>query len=191
MQHVPLVDADSLEPSIESATLMSSNRADEDASEAAQTTDHAAPDLTSLRLRVELSVLMLGCYGVMTILLSIPSLLIWNAAGLEVFEHPPSHKVGMLALNTGLDSIYNVLLLFGILVTTPLFMSVGVMLVMPFSIVVDRILHGTELGPSGVLGAIVIVIGFALLNVPPEASERCSLAMRRWLCSRKADTLYE
>ncbi len=57
-----------------------------------------------------------------------------HAVGAESFEAPPRDNVALLCLNTCLDSLYS-LLLFGILVPTPLIMSVGCMLVMPASTV--------------------------------------------------------
>jgi hypothetical protein len=39
------------------------------------------------------------------------------------------------------------------------------MLVMPASIVVDKFVHGTQLAPMAVVGAVCIVLAFALLNV--------------------------
>ena len=137
------------------------------------------PDLTSTRLRIEMSCLMLGLYGVMTFLFSVPLLAIWNAAKIEEFKTPASHKLTLLLINTALDSVYNALLLFGILTTSPLFMSVGTMLVMPCSMVTDRLLHGVVMGPVGITGAVVIVCGFAMLNLPDSVNDKCVAAVLR------------
>lgn len=88
-----------------------------------------------------------------------------HAIGVEPFELPPNPKVKLLVLGTVLDCVYNGLLLFGILIATPLFMSVGCMLVMPASIVVDRIANRTELAPGAIVGAVLILVAFFLLNV--------------------------
>jgi hypothetical protein len=139
---------------------------------------NALPDLRSIRLHMELSCFFLGLYGVWTIIGSIVFIPVWSAIGAERYVAPPEHKLRLILLNSALDSIYNILLLFGILVTTPLFMSVGTMMVMPCSIVVDRLVHGTELGPSGIVGAVVIVVGFVMLNIPQEAAARWYRACR-------------
>jgi hypothetical protein len=139
---------------------------------------NALPDLRSIRLHMELSCFFLGLYGVWTIIGSIVFIPVWSAIGAEHYVTPPEHKLRLILLNSALDSIYNILLLFGILVTTPLFMSVGTMMVMPCSIVVDRLVHGTELGPSGIVGAVVIVVGFVMLNIPQEAAARWYRACR-------------
>lgn len=115
---------------------------------------------------------MLGTYGLFLNVMAAPIVLLWDKTGVETFELPSHSKASMLMLNAGFDSIYNVLLLFGILITSPLFISVGSMLVMPASIVTDRLIHGTVMGPVGVCGAIVIVIGFSLLNIPQEDASR-------------------
>ena len=131
------------------------------------------PDRTSHRLRIEMASMVLCLYGVGTAMFCGPVLAVWDHAGLETFEWPPNgHKTSLLLLNAVLDSTYNGLLLFGILVTTPLFMSVGTMLVMPASIVVDRLVHGTVLSPLAVVGAVVIVVGFGMLNIPPHTADR-------------------
>jgi hypothetical protein len=132
----------------------------------------ALPDLHSIRLHMELACFFLGLYGVWTMVGSIVFIPVWSSTGAEHYVSPPGHKLRLILLNSALDSIYNILLLFGILVTTPLFMSVGTMMVMPCSIVVDRLVHGTELGPSGIVGAIVIIVGFVMLNIPQETAAR-------------------
>lgn len=144
------------------------------------------PDLHCNRLRVEMSCFMLGLYGLCTVAFSGPLLALWNSGNVESFELPPHSKLSMLGINTVLDSTYNALLLFGILTTSPLFMSVGTMMVMPFSLLTDRILHGVQMGPAGILGAIVIVIGFTMLNIPQTAAARWYGKFKRRCCDRSS-----
>jgi drug/metabolite transporter (DMT)-like permease len=84
----------------------------------------------------------------------------------------------LLAINSFLDSWYYMLLVFGIAMTGPVFMSVGVMLVSPVSIVVDYFLHNTVLAAGGWIGVVAVVLGFVALQVDSkqailESSIRC------------------
>jgi solute carrier family 35 protein F5 len=74
---------------------------------------------------------MLMSYGVITLLVCWVFVAFVHATGVETFELPPRAKIGLLFTNAALDSLYNGLLLLGILISTPLFMSVGCMLVSP------------------------------------------------------------
>jgi len=71
----------------------------------------------------------------------------------------------LLGANSFLDSWYYMLLVFGIALTGPVFMSVGVMLVAPVSIVVDWFLHGTHLSVGAWFGVAAVIAGFAVLQV--------------------------
>lgn len=132
----------------------------------------AAGQILSIRLQIELSCFIMTVYGFVTVILSAPALYIWHASSLELFVLPNQHKLDLILLNTVLYTLYNGLLIFGILVTTPLFMSVGTMLVMPCSIVVDKLLYNNDLPASALAGAVVIVIGFAMLNIPQSVLSR-------------------
>jgi hypothetical protein len=125
-----------------------------------------------VRIQIELSCFIMTVYGLVTVLLSAPALYVWSAASLEPFSLPSREKLDLIMLNTALYTLYNGLLVFGILVTTPLFMSVGTMLVMPCSIVVDKLVYNSELSASALAGAVAIVLGFAMLNVPQSVASR-------------------
>ncbi len=140
--------------------------------QATQSSQATLPDLESTLGKAEVASFMLATYGVLSLLLCWVFVVLVHAVGVESFEAPPRDKVALLCLNAFLDSLYNGLLLFGILVSTPLIMSVGCMLVMPASIVVDRVVNGTELAPIAVTGAVFIVAAFALLNLSSLRTER-------------------
>ena len=78
---------------------------------------------------LQVAAFMLMLYGICSAALCWMVVAAVDALGVERFQWPPHDKLGMLFLNVCLDSVYNGLLLFGILVATPLFMSVGCMLV--------------------------------------------------------------
>jgi solute carrier family 35 protein F3/4 len=65
----------------------------------------------------------------------------------------------------GLDSLFNCLLILGIVISSPLFISVGSLLTIPASVVSDWLLHGTVLPLLSYLGMAAIIVGFLLLTL--------------------------
>lgn len=129
---------------------------------------------TDLWSQAELSALMMGLVGVFTALLVWPFIPILDVTGIETLVWPlPEGKWGMLALNAVLDTAYNGLLLVGILVSSPLIISVGVMLVVPASMVADGIINDTRFEPLAYVGVACILLGFALLKMPSSILARC------------------
>lgn len=63
--------------------------------------------------------------GAATILMFWPVILIFNATRYETFEFPSLSVWTFLLANGGLDCIFNIFLLLGIMLTSPLFISVG------------------------------------------------------------------
>ena len=86
--------------------------------------DHFSP-----AYKVELASFMLICYGLVTLALLWVPVLVLDHVGVEVFESPDDTTVYVLICNAILDAAFNGFLLVGILMATPLFMSVGSMMV--------------------------------------------------------------
>lgn len=106
---------------------------------------------------------LMGCFTLVTLAAVIPVL---HATGLETFELPPGDKARMLMLNTGLDSVYNMCLLLGIGLSSPLTMSIASMLVVPASILADWMLHSDVPLPMEAGGMALILAGFVTLQLP-------------------------
>jgi len=124
--------------------------------------------------QTELSLLMMGGFGVFTLVLVWPFFPLLDATGVEPFVWPvPAGKWPLLVLNAALDTVYNALLLLGILVAGPLVISVGVMLVVPASMVVDGLLNSTVFHPVAVVGVVCIVLGFVVLKAPVALIRPC------------------
>ncbi|KAA0176022.1 hypothetical protein FNF27_02414 [Cafeteria roenbergensis] len=154
--------------------------ADRDAQleEAAQRLGAWAAPPSGLWSQTELSALMMGLFGVATLLFVWPLIPLLDATGLEPFEWPiPAQKWEMMMLNAALDTVYNVLLLIGILISSPLVISVGVMMVVPSSMVVDGILHNTRFQPLAYGGVALIVLGFLVLKLPERMLHRAMRAL--------------
>lgn len=151
--------------------------------EAAQRLGAWAAPPTGLWSQTELSALMMGLLGVATLLFVWPLIPLLDATGLEPFEWPiPAEKWEMMMLNAALDTVYNVLLLIGILISSPLIISVGVMLVVPSSMVVDGILHDTRFHDLAYGGVALILLGFLVLKLPEPMLHRSLRAMGCGAC---------
>jgi hypothetical protein len=79
--------------------------------------------------KVEVAAFMLMLYGVQTFVGLWVMVVLTDVAGVELFEYPSRSTVVVLTLNALLDAAFNGFLLVGILITSPLFMAVGGMLV--------------------------------------------------------------
>lgn len=132
---------------------------------------NAPKEPTGILLQLEASMLMLSTIGFFTLTLMWPIFPLFNATKVEIWEWPSASKLEELTANAIMDGTYNLLLLYGIMLSSPLFMSVGTMLVVPVSIFVDHFVHGTKLSPEAILGVCFIVLGFICLNFPITKSK--------------------
>jgi len=99
-------------------------------------------------------------------------IIIWNFGGWETFELPPSATVwGQIIANGALDGMYNCALLVGITVSSPLFMSMGCLLSIPISILIDVLRKQFIVSGFSIGGSLCIVIGFVLLSLSQQFSK--------------------
>ena len=115
-------------------------------------------------VQAEMTALVLGLMGTFTLLTLWPLFFVLHYSGAEPFELPSASKTALLALNTGLDSVYNLLLLYGITVSSPLVMSLGTMLVVPASLAADWVLHGATMSWAALGGVVLIGVGFLMMQ---------------------------
>lgn len=138
---------------------------------------------TSVAHKVEVASFFLMCYGTLTfaaLWVLVPGA---HALGVEEFSPPDRGVVGSLVVNVLLDAAFNGFLVSGILIASPLVMSVGAMLVMPVSIVADGVANGTQLSASASLGALLIVAAFGVLALP-VSPRKLPGALWRLLCGK-------
>lgn len=114
---------------------------------------------------VEHTMLFIGLLGVWTILLAWPGIIIVDKTGIESFELPHGKSLQGILITMGLDALFNCLLILGIVISSPLFISVGSLLTIPASVVSDWLLHGTVLPILSYMGMLAIVVGFLLLTL--------------------------
>ena len=118
------------------------------------------------------STLIIGLLGIIYCVLTWPVLLLADKIGFETLEWPSTGAtIKMIAL-FALDSCFNAALLFGMTITTPLFINTGVLLSIPASIVADVILHQKMIGIETLGGVALICIGFMILSAQQRRESR-------------------
>lgn len=116
-------------------------------------------------IKAEMAAHVLSLMGVWSILCLWPVFFILAALGVERPQLPSPHIAGLLALNALLDSLYNICLLLGIGLLSPLTMSLASVLVVPVSVLADWVLHGVRPGPSTGAGCAMLCLGFVMMQL--------------------------
>ena len=96
-------------------------------------------------------------------------------------ELPPPDVA--IALNAGLALVFNVCLLLCVACLSPLTTSVGCMVTIPLSVLVDFLWHSLEPGWGDAVGAVLVAGGFALLVFEPPSKWSC--LCHAWRCCRR------
>lgn len=147
-----------------------------DAAPGTVVSDTAAADAheaqASIWSDVKYSFVTLGMIGVFHTIINWPGILILDATGVETFELPEPRAFASLMVTTVMDSMFNVLLLIGIAITSPLFISVGCLLTIPASIASDWIIHGRVMSGGAFGGVACIGVGFLVLTYAEVREER-------------------
>jgi drug/metabolite transporter (DMT)-like permease len=149
-------------PSTTTAVVAAAGDADADSHEAQ----------ASIWSDVKYSFVTLGMIGVFHTVINWPGILILDATGVETFELPEPRAFASLMVTTVMDSMFNVLLLIGIAITSPLFISVGCLLTIPASIASDWIIHGRVMSGGAFGGVACIGVGFLVLTYAEVREER-------------------
>lgn len=94
-----------------------------------------------------------------------------------------------LAGTAVLQLVFNYLVSFGIAFTFPLFISIGILLSVPFNAAADAIFRGEDFGLYKIVALVMIIIGFMLLLIPVckleklEKKVRCGHTAKDKQCS--------
>eukprot|EP00947_MAST-08B_sp_MAST-8B-sp1_P001567 g1567.t1 len=116
---------------------------------------------------IEDSLGLLGLVGIFTALFTWPGVFIESAivaGGSEAFsELVDGGQVSLLLLNMGLDAVMNGALFGAIALVTPLFATMGLMLLIPTGIIVDALTLHVQWHPGAYAGTACIFLGFIIL----------------------------
>lgn len=138
------------------------------------------------------SLRVIGTMGVCVMLMFWPLFIVFHFTEVEVFTWPDKTNALSLAGNAAMfvvckfydkcyytfyffvyfycSSLDNLLLVFGISLTSPLFISTGMLLTIPGSLIVDQISRATILSWLAYVGSGLIIIGFFLLAFASDSS---------------------
>jgi solute carrier family 35 protein F5 len=106
-----------------------------------------------------------GLMGVFSIIVMWPGILILHFTGIETLEAPANSQMyWLLVLNVVLDISFNFFLLLGMSLSSPLFVSVGIMMVMPATVATDAFVHHVPITWGVACGCALIAVAFGLLN---------------------------
>ncbi|RCI01868.1 hypothetical protein CU098_011629 [Rhizopus stolonifer] len=105
-----------------------------------------------------------GIIGMVTLfVLWIPFPLL-HFSGIERFELPDLETFGYILAIASMSVIYNATFMAVIALVNPVFAAVGVMLTVPAVAVTDVLVTGTMVPTSTLVGSVLILIGFVILN---------------------------
>ena len=94
-------------------------------------------------------------------------------SAVEPFRLPSSEQWGQLTVNALLAFAFNVLLLLSVEYTSALTTTVGCMMTIPITAVVDFLLWGKGYGIHDVFGAVFVILGFLLLVAGEKRVASC------------------
>jgi len=108
---------------------------------------------------------VLGLLGFWNMVLVAPILAIAHVTKWETFALPTDMETWcLLFINAGLNTLFNVGLLMGIAFATPFTMSMGLILSIPVSILLDTFLNDYLLGTQASIGAGCIIFGYVFMT---------------------------
>ncbi|KAK2461828.1 hypothetical protein APHAL10511_006291 [Amanita phalloides] len=115
--------------------------------------------------------LFFGFVGLYDILLLWPIGLLLHLIGVEVFEWPTSkNAIIAILVNMGITLLSDYLYVVAMLKTTPLLVTVGLSLTIPFSVLGDVML-GHPIHGQVILGAVLVMAGFVVVGLDGSPHE--------------------
>ena len=123
---------------------------------------------------LEASIVFLGFCGLVNVAIGWPFILLFDLVGLEPFLLPTAKLTSQIMLNGFIDTIFNFAFIWGVALTSPVFMSTGTILIIPVGIVVDGMLGKGTMNFWQLCGVGLIVCGFLGLNVLASSQKKAA-----------------
>lgn len=105
---------------------------------------------------------LLGVIGLINTSFFWPIIPIIRIIGFEDFDWNEI-PWGILNLSAATGFFFNAFINIGVGYTYPLFISIGTILGIPANILVDRLIHGIEIGVFQIIGSVLVAIAFVIL----------------------------
>ena len=117
--------------------------------------------------KVNSKLLMEGMMGVICFLTLWPGIFLLNWTEIEVFELPTARAdILCVVVTAAMDCVYVAAFIIGITLTNPVVMAVAQLLIIPISFLWDALFNGLNITLMGILGTMLILIGFLLMELP-------------------------
>ena len=102
--------------------------------------------------------------GLAALVFQWPLLIVFHYSGIESFALPDALAVQSLAMNVVFYVACETFIYLGIYFMSPLFVSLGLMVTMPLTVVVDKLLNAYVLPALGIMGVALILAGNIFLH---------------------------
>ena len=120
-----------------------------------------------------------GMVGLINVLILWPGFVILHVTGIETFQLPPSGRVLAVILGNSISSLIgDMSWAYAVLLTSPIVVTVGLSMTIPFSLVGQIILNDQTAGPWYWLGACIVVLSFVFVNHEEKQEERAPASLR-------------
>ena len=111
--------------------------------------------------------MVFGAVGVLNFLLLWPGLVVLSVSGAEPFSWPTWHQFWPLLLNALIGTnLSDVLWARSVVLTSPVVATLGLSLTTPLAMIVDAIFKHVYFNGLYITGAILVMVGFLLANLP-------------------------
>ncbi|XP_065918998.1 uncharacterized protein [Dysidea avara] len=114
----------------------------------------------------------LGLMGVHTLLWMWPPIFILHYAGIEVFSWPSRYTLMLMAVSAGVEVVNTASVITCIALVSPMFTSVGAILVIPASVVWDYFSHHYVENYLAYIGTVAIIAGFVGFVISEVVADR-------------------
>ena len=122
-----------------------------------------------------------GFVGAIVFFFGIPILFFLDITGLEKFSFPRSNNIGLLVTNSLLGTnLSDVLWARAVFLTSPTVATVGLSLTIPLGMVSDMFFHGDRFTIVYVMGAVLVLAGFILINLKKQVALFCPFRCFKW-----------
>ena len=116
----------------------------------------------------------IGASGFCNMTMMVWMVVVWNYAGWEKFEWPSQSQTNLLLITCGLNVIMMFSIFTGTAFLSPLMVSLGSLLVIPMTFLLDFLFHSYYPAPIVCVGMVLILLGFCFIVTANEKASSYS-----------------
>ncbi|TPX30545.1 hypothetical protein SmJEL517_g05922 [Synchytrium microbalum] len=111
-----------------------------------------------------LSVYITGLLGIVTLILGLIPFPILHYTRFERFELPSIHSASAMLVISVLGVLYNASFMLSLAITGPVVASLGILLTIPSTTIVDAVFNGKAVGVGTLVGSLMILVSYVLIH---------------------------